>query len=203
MNIQDGKLVYNFSASSHPGSALDLSPDGLLIPQIHPTTLIEPTGSRIALVTHANASHKVSIFDVRVAASEPSAGFTISGVRHGKDVEHLKFDPSGEYLAIGRSDNVVQIFDTRMAAILHTLHHGGSISMKPPGEQYGITGMEWVVGWHGYGARLLTGGEDGKRPMMNSSRTAELNAWKDAYECGTLHNRQLTTEQNPYSKTGI
>ena len=177
LNIQDGKLVYNFSASNHPGSALDLSPDGLLLSQIYPTTLIEPTGSRIALVTHTSVSHKVSIFDVRAAASAPSAEFTISGIRHGKDVEHLKFDPSGEYLAIGRSDNVVQIFDTRMGTILHALHHGESISMEPPDERYGITGMEWVVGWHGYGVRLLTGGEDGELSMINcSSRTTELNA---------------------------
>jgi WD40 repeat protein len=99
---------------------------------------------------------------VRVTASKLATELTISGIPHGNDIEHLKYDPSGEYLAVGRSDNIVQIFDTRMGAILHTLHHGESISMKPPSEQYGITAMEWVAGWHGYGVRLLTGGEDGE-----------------------------------------
>jgi len=32
LGIQDGNLVYNFSTSTSPGSALDLSPDGLLFP---------------------------------------------------------------------------------------------------------------------------------------------------------------------------
>jgi len=135
------------------------------------------------------------MFDVRVEASKLATEFTMSGIRHGNDIEHLKFDPSGEYLAVGRSDNIVQIFDTRMGVILHTLHHGESISTKPPSERYGITAMEWVVGWHGYGARLLTGGEDGELPVINSSScTTELNVRKDVYECGISHDRQLTTE---------
>jgi len=99
---------------------------------------------------------------VRAEASKLAAELAISGIPHGNDIEHLKFDPSGEYLAVGRSDNIVQIFDTRAGAILHTLYHGESISTKPPSERYGITAMEWVVGWHGCGVRLLTGGEDGK-----------------------------------------
>lgn len=57
---------------------------------------------------------------------------------------------------------MVQIFDTRMGTILHTLYHGKSISTKPHSENYGITAMEWVTGWHGCGVRLLTGGEDGE-----------------------------------------
>ena len=104
---------------------------------------------------------------MRVEASKLATELTISGIPHGNDIEHLKFDPSGEYLAIGRSDNIVQIVDTRMGAILHTLHHGESISTKPPNERYGITAMEWVVGWHGNGVRLLTGGEDGEWVMIN------------------------------------
>ena len=135
-------------------------------PPFYLAGLIRPIGSRIALVTHTNTCHKLSIFDVRMGASKLATELTISGIPHGNDIEHLKFDPSGEYLAIGRSDNIVQIFDTRMGANLHTLYHGESISMKPPSERYGITAMEWVVGWHGCGGRLLTGGEDGEQPMI-------------------------------------
>lgn len=190
LGIQDGKLVYNFSTSTHPGNALDLSPDGLLFFQLYLMELTKPTGSKIALATHTSTSHKLSIFDVRVEASKLATEFTISGIPHGKDIEHLKFDPSGEYLAVGRSDNIVEIFDTRMGAMLHTLHHGKSISTMPPSERYGITAMEWVVGWHGYGVRLLTGGEDGELPVINSSScTTELNAWKDACECGISHDQ--------------
>ena len=134
--------------------------------QLYIAKLIRPTGSRIALVTQANTCHKLSIFDVRVEASKLAAEFIISGIPHGNDIEHLKFDPSGEYLAVGRSDNIVQIFDTRMGTNLHTLYHSESISMKPPNERYGITAMEWVVGWHGRGVRLLTGGEDGEWPVI-------------------------------------
>ena len=118
-------------------------------------------------MTHTNTCHKLSVFDVRVEASKLAAELTISGIPPGKDIEHLRFDPSGEYLAVGRSDNLAQIIDTRMGAILHTLHHGESISTTPPNEQYGITAMEWVVGWHGCGVRLLTGGEDGELSMIN------------------------------------
>lgn len=127
--------------------------------------LIELTlsiGSRIALATHTGTSHKLSIFDVRVRASKFATEHTILGISPMNDIEHLKFDPSGEYLAVGRSDNVVQILDSRMGTILHTFYHGESVSTNPPGEQYGITAMEWVTGWHGYGLRLLTGGEDGE-----------------------------------------
>ena len=93
--------------------------------------------------------------------SKRIAEHTIPGIPSWKDIEHLKFDPSGGYIAIGRSDNAVQIFDTIAGKILHTLHHGNSICDEPHTERYGITAMEWVVGWHGYGMRLLTGGEDG------------------------------------------
>jgi len=161
--------------------------------------LIRPTGSRIALATHGGTSHKLSILDVRVEESKPTTEFSVLGIPHGNDIEHLKFDPSGEYLAIGRSDNIVQVFDTRMGIILHTLHHGESISMKPPSERYGITAMEWVVGWCGYGVRLLTGGEDGELLMIKfSSPPTEPNIWKDVYECGTSHDRRLTTERTPH-----
>ena len=168
LGIQDGGLVYNFSTSTYPGSALDLSPDGLLCFRLYLEKLTKPTGSRIALVTDTTICHKLSIFDARVEASKLVTELTISGVPHGNDIEHLKFDPSGEYLAVGRSDNIVQIVDTRMGAILHTLHHGESISTKSPDERYGITAMEWVVGWHGHGVRLLTGGEDGEHSRQFS-----------------------------------
>lgn len=167
LGIQDSNLVYNFSTSTHPGSALDLSPDGLLCSQLSLTELIRSIGSRIALVTRTSTCHKLSIFDVRVEASKFTTELTISGVPRGKDIEHLEFDPSGEYIAVGRSDNIVQIVDTRMGVILHTFHHGKSISAKPPNELYGITGMEWVAGWHGHGVRLLTGGEDGGSSVIN------------------------------------
>lgn len=126
------------------------------------TEFILSIGSRIALATHTGTCHKLSIFDVRVKASTLTAEYTISGIPPRNDIEHLKFDPSGEYIAVGQSDNVVQIFDTRMGALLHTLHHGESISMNSYSERYGITAMEWVTGWHGCGVRLLTGGEDGE-----------------------------------------
>ena len=162
LGIQNGNLVYHFSNSTHPGSALDLSPDGWLFFQLYLTVLMRSTGSRIALATHTNTCHKLSILDVRMEAPKLATELTISGIPHGNDIEHLKFDPSGEYLAVGRSDDIVQIIDTRMGSILHTLHHGKSISTKPPNERYGITAMEWVVGLHGCGVRLLTGGGDGE-----------------------------------------
>ena len=118
-------------------------------------------GTRIALATHTGTCHKLSIFDVRVEASKLTTEYTISGIPPRNDIEHLKFDPSGEFLAVGRSDNIVEIFDTRMGTILHTLHHGESISMNANSERYGITAMEWITGWNGCGMRLLTGGEDG------------------------------------------
>lgn len=125
-----------------------------------------PTGSKIVLATQTSTCHKLSIFDVRMEASKLATEYAISGVSPGKDIEHIKFDPSGEYVAVGRSDNVVQVFDTRTGAPLHTLHHGESVSTKPPGEQYGITAMEWVTGLHGCGVRLLTGGEDGEQSAI-------------------------------------
>jgi hypothetical protein len=65
LGIQDGNLVYNFSTSTHPGSALDLSPDGLYSPALTNRT---HKASRIqnCTCTHTSTSHKLSIFDVRV-----------------------------------------------------------------------------------------------------------------------------------------
>lgn len=104
---------------------------------------------------------------MRAEASKLATEHSVLGILPRNDIEHLKFDPSGEYLAIGRSDNVVQILDTRMGTILHTFHHGESVSTNPPSERYGITAMEWVTGWHGCGVRLLTGGEDGEQPTIS------------------------------------
>lgn len=167
LGVQDGSLAYNFSTLNHPGSALCLSPDGMFFFTTYPAELILSIGSRIALATHTGTSHKLSILDVRVEASKLAAEHTILGIPARNDIEHLKFDPSGEYLAVGRSDNVAQILDTRMGTILHTLHHGTSVSTRPPSERYGITAMEWVTGWHGRGVRLLTGGEDGEQSTAN------------------------------------
>lgn len=126
-----------------------------------------------AIATNGPAGHKVRLYDITRQSSDPGATINVNDMdRHHREqnISHIKFDPYGDYLAIGRPDNVVQIIDRRnTGTVLRTFYHGQSIAVPGPGEgkiggeSFGITGLRWVTGWQGMQLRLFSGGEDGAR----------------------------------------
>ena len=94
---------------------------------------------------------------------------------HEGEVTTVSFSPDGLLLAVTRSDDELQIFDSRfmgrstepMARYLHWEDDCGV------GEKWGIVDAVWVDGWCGRGFGIITGGSDGEArsliPCLRSS----------------------------------
>jgi WD40 repeat protein len=115
----------------------------------------------VALYTFGSEGHKIGLHDVRLKCLKQNSSVTLEGPQEDPVVEHMKFDPYGNYLAVGRADNFVQIFDVRTNKFIHEFHHANSIA-GPGIATFGITGLCWITGWQGIGLRLFTGGDDGE-----------------------------------------
>lgn len=83
---------------------------------------------------------------------------------HEGEVTTVSFSPDGLLLAVTRSDDELQVFDSRfmgrntepMARYLHWEDDCGV------GEKWGIVDAVWVDGWCGRGFGIITGGSDGE-----------------------------------------
>ncbi|OJT04868.1 hypothetical protein TRAPUB_4387, partial [Trametes pubescens] len=95
---------------------------------------------------------------VQTVALEPFADLTDKAAI---DINSLALSADGLYLAAGRTDNWVDVYDARMLARgpLHAFAHEDS--NKPDRRaMYGVVKTEWVCGAP-YGVGLVSGGADG------------------------------------------
>jgi WD40 repeat protein len=106
-------------------------------------------------------------FDSSVSSSSSSAQARISLEAFDTpqaEVSSCKWSPCGTYIAVGRNDDRVDLFDSRFIKYgpVSRMYHGEPIKRTPWKALWGITGLEWVEG-AGYSQQaLVSGGNDGK-----------------------------------------
>lgn len=91
----------------------------------------------------------------------------------------MSFSPDGVLLAIGRNDDIVDLYDTRFlkqAGVLQRLYHH-SDKRKASKDVYGITGLQWLDGNNAFKSQnspsLMTGGADGEHKFFQQNYIAD------------------------------
>ena len=73
----------------------------------------------------------------------------------------LSFSPDGIYLAVARSDNRTQLFDTRFFdRVLYDFQHAPALEGSGSDGQYGVYMVEWLEDPRA-GLQLVSSGADG------------------------------------------
>ena len=106
-------------------------------------------------------------FDSSVSTSSSSAQARISLEAFDTqqaEVSFCKWSPCGTYIAVGRNDDRVDLFDSRFIKYgpVSRMIHGKPIKRTPWKALWGITGLEWVEGAGQAQQALVSGGTDGK-----------------------------------------
>lgn len=172
-DVAHNKMVVEFDAKKEACSTLALDPSGKCPPSTShtarplPNALKTHTGERLFIATEGpETTYNLRQFDVRArlrkpvqtVALEPFADLTDKAAI---DINSLALSADGLYLAAGRTDNWVDVYDARMLARgpLHAFAHEDS--NKPDRRaMYGVVKTEWVCGAP-YGVGLVSGGADG------------------------------------------
>jgi WD40 repeat protein len=136
-------------------------------------TFIYYIGDRLALCTKGGYGlHMLRIYDVRSCqpvAPQATALEPFSTMHSAREVNCCSFSSDGLYLAIGRSDDCVHVYDPRMlerGPILLFEHHG-SPRNSPGYEPFGIVEVQWAS-TSKKRLGLISGGTDGKLPLFGS-----------------------------------
>ncbi|TBU35131.1 WD40-repeat-containing domain protein [Dichomitus squalens] len=163
-DIVKNKVVTAFDADKQACSSLTL----------------DSLGERLFIATEGpgrTPSYFLRQYDVRSAADrravqqvelEPFAG---SPDRNYTDINSLSLSPDGIYIAVGRTDNWVDVYDARMLqrGPLHNYAHEGgglhkyrAVNMGEGGasDEYGVVKTQWVDSYP-FGFGLVSGGADG------------------------------------------
>jgi WD40 repeat protein len=137
--------------------------------------LFASVGDRLALCTNGGSNlHMLRIYDVK--SQQPSAmqvtvlePFFTTGV---SEVNCASFSSDGVYLVIGRSDDCVHVYDSRMLdrGPVLPFEHSGSARNSPGNGPYGIVEAKWVSTFN-QRLGLVSGGTDGRLEFnLGSSR---------------------------------
>lgn len=76
------------------------------------------------------------------------------------DINRVTFTLDGVYLALARSDNTVNVYDSRyLSEVLYTFKH--EMGDTPVDDAYGVVEAQWVMSFNSRRLGLLSGGNDG------------------------------------------
>lgn len=107
--------------------------------------------------------HPISSIKVNLYPSAENRGFE----KYEGEVTSTAFSPDGVFLALGRNDNTIHVYDIRY------LHKGPLYELKHRGEcrsageeKYGIAKVEWLHNQQTRRIALATAGEDGASSVM-------------------------------------
>ncbi|KAF9006059.1 WD40-repeat-containing domain protein [Cyathus striatus] len=124
------------------------------------------SGSTLALTTRNDDNHGnwLRFYDAR--RHDSRALLTVDLEKFPDDLEgevnSLAFSPDDIYLALGRNDNKIHVYDSRMNdRLLYKFEHVGASRVAPGCKSYGVTKVQWVHSYSGSRLGLTTGGEDG------------------------------------------
>ncbi|KAG6891179.1 hypothetical protein C0995_008431 [Termitomyces sp. Mi166 len=125
-------------------------------------------GSRLALITRREDHvHFLRIYDIRNSDPKviqcielPSFPSSIEG-----EVNSASFSSDGIYLAMGRNDNSIHVYDSRfLDRLLFEYKHHGPSQINPGNHSYGVVKVQWVDEDSVLPFGLVTGGND--EPML-------------------------------------
>lgn len=125
-------------------------------------------------------SSKISTRSTRHLSSDPSsssraqARIKLEAFDTPKaEVSFCKWSPCGMYIAVGRNDDRVDMFDSRFIKYgpVSRMFHGEPIKRTPWKSLWGITGLEWVEGAGFTQRALVSGGTDGKLEYYGCQET--------------------------------
>ncbi|KAH9479447.1 hypothetical protein JR316_0008041 [Psilocybe cubensis] len=132
------------------------------------TLAINSSGDMLAVSTRGGQNdHILRLYDVSRQRSNATATVKLSSFpqryeQFEGEVSCASFSPDGLYLAMGRNDNHVHLYDVRMldrGPIFDYEHFGESLAS--PGNGYGILKIHWIHSEQTRRMALLSGGEDG------------------------------------------
>ena len=128
------------------------------------------------------------LFDSSVSSSSSSAQARISLEAFDTqqaEVSFCKWSPCGTYVAVGRNDDRVDLFDSRFIKYgpVSRMVHGEPIKRTPWKVLWGITGLEWVEGAGNGQQALVSGGTDGR--CYGSQKTCLILRLQVLYDYGT------------------
>ncbi|KAH7927326.1 hypothetical protein BV22DRAFT_1103751 [Leucogyrophana mollusca] len=127
---------------------------------------IHPTGRTLALVTAGDSnSHFLRLYDVHRNARKETVEVLLEPYTKGYnfEVNCASFSPDGIFLALGRNDNITDVYDSRNMerGPLYGFFHDDPNRGVPGSESYGVVEAKWVEGRDGRRMGLITGGNDG------------------------------------------
>jgi len=124
---------------------------------------IDPTGERLALVTRAeDGSHPLRVFDISDKSAMLVEQLNLRAFKNNHaEVRHACYSPDGVFLALARSDNSADVYDSRMlgSGPIYTLRHEPGVQCDD--QLYGVQRVHWLMGRDGRRTGLSTGGDDG------------------------------------------
>ncbi|KAG6898980.1 hypothetical protein C0993_002069 [Termitomyces sp. T159_Od127] len=123
-------------------------------------------GSRLALITcREDHTHPLHIYDIRRSDPETVASIELPSFPSGMEgeVTSASFSPDGIYLALGRNDNCIHVYDSRFFdRLLFEYKHRGTPRTHPGNHSYGVVKVQWVDNDLVLPFGLVTGGNDGE-----------------------------------------
>lgn len=132
---------------------------------------INPSGDVLALVTNVADEHTLSLYDIRSRDGRTPISSQFLR-KHSRDDEVLEvscaaFSPDGNLLALGRSDNEIDVYDVRFLdeknIWARLKHPWRPLVERGTRDDYGCQGLYWVQGISG-------GGNWAKERYGNGSR---------------------------------
>jgi len=116
----------------------------------------------LALITRTSTSHLLQIYDVdRGNGRYPISQTSLShSQRADVEVTHVEFSPDDIFLALGRNDHLIEIYDLRfMKTPVQTYKQDLENRCLDKSREWGITGLHWTTDTS---RGLLSAGSDGE-----------------------------------------
>jgi hypothetical protein len=123
----------------------------------------------LAICSRDKTQNWVRLFDIGSFKARLTVGLESSAWDARAEIIKPSFSPNGIYLALPRSDNITDIYDTRFMSTergpILRLPHGPHRTQSAAQMHYGIVAAEWISNQFGCpGLGLVTGGNDGICP---------------------------------------
>ena len=166
-DVGSRKVALDLDASG-AGDAMAVTEDGKItfLPSLAPLSVA--LGDKLTLCTREDAClHRLWLYDVRRGNSNAILTMTLKPFDAGMEGEVLcaAFRNDGIYLALGRNDDHIHVYDSRMQdRLLFDYSHSGPCRTHPGNTPYGVAHIEWADNFStGTSASgLVMGGSDGQ-----------------------------------------